>query len=80
MSVQRVWEAPRVTKPYSDAEWVGIETLAARSMRTSRLRTCGFTMGGEPTFVSIDDPDGANGTPRRRSQQAPAGRGFIYTA
>ena len=27
MSVRRVWEAPRVTKPYSDAEWSSIEAL-----------------------------------------------------
>src|SRR5277367_1054612 len=27
MSVQRVWEAPRVTKPYSDAQWSSIEAL-----------------------------------------------------
>jgi len=27
MSVERVWEAPRVTKPYSEAQWQAIQTL-----------------------------------------------------
>jgi transglutaminase-like putative cysteine protease len=27
MSVRRIWEAPRVTKPYSDAEWTAIGEL-----------------------------------------------------
>lgn len=55
MSVARVLEAPRVTKPYSDAQWREIdkagEAVDAR-LRKSDVR---LTMGGEPTFVSIDD-------------------------
>jgi len=27
MSVRRIWEAPRVTLPYSDAQWISIERL-----------------------------------------------------
>jgi uncharacterized protein (DUF2126 family)/transglutaminase-like putative cysteine protease len=59
MSVRRIWEAPRVTKPYSDAQWTSIEQLGHAV--DARLRTLDvrLTMGGEPTFVSIDDPDGA---------------------
>ena len=57
--MERVWEAPRVTKPYTEAQWREIERLGGRSTTTWRPLDVRLTMGGEPTFVSIDDPDGA---------------------
>ncbi len=59
MSVRRVWEAPRVTKPYSDSEWSSIEQLGHAVDANLAALDVRLTMGGEPTFVSIDDPDGA---------------------
>ncbi len=59
MSVRRIWEAPRVTKPYSDEQWSAIEQVGRAvdaDLKTADVR---LTMGGEPTFVSVDDPDGA---------------------
>ncbi|MEM9881782.1 MAG: transglutaminase family protein [Planctomycetota bacterium] len=59
MSVTRVHEDPRVTKPYTEAQWSAIDSLG-RSV-DERLDSEGvrLTMGGEPTFVSIDDQEGA---------------------
>jgi uncharacterized protein (DUF2126 family)/transglutaminase-like putative cysteine protease len=59
MSVRRVWEAPRVTKPYSDAQWSSIERLGRAVDGDLEALDVRLTMGGEPTFVCVDDPDGA---------------------
>ncbi|MEO1539142.1 MAG: transglutaminase family protein [Pseudomonadota bacterium] len=58
MSVERIEEPTRVTKPVSDAQWAAInragrlvdEKLVAGDVR--------LTMGGEPTFISATDRDG----------------------
>jgi uncharacterized protein (DUF2126 family) len=58
MSITRVLESPRVTKPYTDEQWLQIETLGHRIDADLISRDVRLTMGGEPTFVSIDDRDG----------------------
>jgi uncharacterized protein (DUF2126 family)/transglutaminase-like putative cysteine protease len=58
MKVTRVYESPRVTKPYTEEQWAKIEKLGHTidfDLKKSDVR---LTMGGEPTFISIDDPDG----------------------
>lgn len=59
MQVTRVWEAPRVTKPYSEEQWAEIEALGHAIDGDLDMQDVRLTMGGEPTFVSVDDPDGA---------------------
>jgi uncharacterized protein (DUF2126 family)/transglutaminase-like putative cysteine protease len=59
MEVRRVWEAPRVTQPYTDEQWAAIEALGHRVDVDLRLNDVRLTQGGEPTFVSVDDRDGA---------------------
>ncbi len=58
MKVVRVWESPRVTKPYTEEQWVEIEKLGQDIDARLRSGDVRLTMGGEPTFVSVDDPDG----------------------
>ena len=58
MNVSRVYESPRVTKPYTEEQWKRIEVLGHAIDRDLKQRDVRLTMGGEPTFVSMDDPDG----------------------
>jgi uncharacterized protein (DUF2126 family)/transglutaminase-like putative cysteine protease len=58
MRISRVHEDPRVTKPYTDEQWSRIETVARQVDDQLKLDDVRLTMGGEPTFVSIDDMDG----------------------
>jgi len=62
MSVERVFETPRVTKPYTDDQWRAIEMLGDKVDDVLKAGDVRLTMGGEPTFVSIDDMDGAEWT------------------
>jgi transglutaminase-like putative cysteine protease len=57
MSVERIKETPRTTKPYTDAQW---QAILARGQDVDRALTRNdvrLTMGGEPTFIAADDMD-----------------------
>ena len=58
MTVTRIHEDPRVTKPYSEPQWQEILSLGHFVDRDLETHDVRLTMGGEPTFVSIDDMDG----------------------
>ena len=58
MTVKRVYESPRVTKPYTEEQWSAIEKLGHAIDVDLKKGDVRLTMGGEPTFVSVDDPDG----------------------
>jgi uncharacterized protein (DUF2126 family)/transglutaminase-like putative cysteine protease len=62
MGVTRVHEDPRVTKPYTEHQWEQIDKLGHEVDARLQQNDVRLTMGGEPTFVSIDDMEGAEWT------------------
>ncbi len=58
MSVTRIHEDPRVTKPYTEEQWETISGLGNAVDERLKAQGLSLTMGGEPTFVSIDDMEG----------------------
>jgi uncharacterized protein (DUF2126 family)/transglutaminase-like putative cysteine protease len=57
MSVQRILESPRVTKPYTEAQWHAIDELGRDVDADLDGLDVRLTMGGEPTFVATEDRD-----------------------
>ena len=55
MSVTRIHESRRVTRPYTEAEWADIDALGDKVDEKLVAQDVRLTMGGEPTFVSLDD-------------------------
>jgi len=58
MTVTRIYESPRVTKPYTEQQWKSIDALGHLVDEELRDGDVRLTLGGEPTFVSIDDMEG----------------------
>jgi len=58
MKVTRVYESARVTKPYTPEQWAEIEALGYQIDDELEAGDVRLTMGGEPTFVSLDDVEG----------------------
>jgi uncharacterized protein (DUF2126 family)/transglutaminase-like putative cysteine protease len=74
-TVARLHEDPRVTKPYSDEQWCHIDALGQYVDKQLLEGDVRLTMGGEPTFVSVDDMEGdewnthADGANKRKLAQ-----------
>jgi len=76
MHVERVAEHPRITKPFSEDAWTALDKLGQEVDASLEAGDVRLTMGGEPTFVSIDDfesdewnTEAIGPTKRRRADQ-----------
>jgi uncharacterized protein (DUF2126 family)/transglutaminase-like putative cysteine protease len=58
MKITRIHEDPRVTKPYTEEDWLKIDKLGNKVDAALKKHDVRLTQGGEPTFVSIDDMEG----------------------
>ncbi len=59
MVVTRLYESPRVTKPYTDEQWADVLALGLEVDKELVAGDVRLTMGGEPTFVAVADRDAA---------------------
>jgi uncharacterized protein (DUF2126 family) len=57
MRVTRLFESPRVTKPYREEQWADILALGEAVDADLQAHDVRLTMGGEPTFVAVSDRD-----------------------
>jgi len=58
MHVTRIYEAPRTTLPYTDEQWAEILQSGRDIDLHLGERDARMMMGGEPTFISMDDFEG----------------------
>ena len=58
MAVQRIYESPRTTLPYTEDQWQNINTIGRQIDAKMLAMDVRLTMGGEPTFISMDDFEG----------------------
>jgi len=71
MSVQRIWQTPRVTWPVSEPQWADMQALGQRVDADLQALDVRLGIGSEPTFVAIE---GAGVAQPQASNELPASR------
>lgn len=56
-AVRRVNEPPSFTRPFTDEEWQRVRAVAFAVDVNLQQQDVRLTMGGEPTYVGIDEPE-----------------------
>jgi len=57
ISIRRLNEVPPLSKPFTEMAWKKVERVAHRVDADLEIQDVRLTMGGEPTFVGIDEPE-----------------------
>ena len=57
ISLRRVNEIPQLSKPFSAEDWEQVRNVAHAVDQDLKQQDVRLTMGGEPTYVGIDDPE-----------------------
>jgi len=57
MSVRRLNETRRPTQPFSEEDWLRVRQVAHAVDADLKAQDVRLTMGGEPTYVGIDEPE-----------------------
>jgi uncharacterized protein (DUF2126 family) len=57
MSIRRLNDTPRPSRPFSDEDWARVELVAHSVDADLKAQDVRLTMGGEPTFVGIDESE-----------------------
>src|SRR5580704_10428455 len=57
MSIRRLDDPPRPSRPFSEEDWVKVQQVAYCVDADLEVQDVRLTMGGEPTFVGIDEPE-----------------------
>jgi uncharacterized protein (DUF2126 family)/transglutaminase-like putative cysteine protease len=62
LTLSRLADKPSVTQPFSDSAWASLDALGEAVESDLLAQDVRLTIGGEPTFVSIDDYQSAEWT------------------
>jgi uncharacterized protein (DUF2126 family)/transglutaminase-like putative cysteine protease len=57
MSIRRLNDGPRPTRPFTEEDWLRVEQVAHSIDANLAAQDVRLTMGGEPTFVGLDEPE-----------------------